>query len=144
MDWMMFWFWAGVILILAAALVPNEKYNWGSLLYSAINNFLAKREAKKYPDFIARWKEYRAKEEELEKFYNKKIIETKRNIRRGTEVLCHLEWDDIRREIIEEALKEYEDELLEYETLYQEISSELDKEFQQLREERRRLGIKHI
>ena len=143
MNWTMFWLWVGVILIFAA-LVPNEKYNWGSLLYSMIDNFLAKREAKKYPDFVARWKEYCAKEEELEKFYNKKIIETNRHIRRSTEVLCHLEWDDIRRETIEEALKEYKDELLEYETLYLEISSELDKELQQLREERRRLGIKHI
>lgn len=144
MDWMMFWFWVGAILILAAALVPNEKYNWGSLLYSAINNFLAKREAKKYPDFVARWKEYCAKEEELEKFYNEKIIETNRNIRRCINVLCHLEEDDFRRGIIEETLKEDRDELLECETLYQEISSELDKEFQQLQEERQRLGIKHI
>ena len=47
----MFWFWVGIILILAAVLVPNEKYNWGSLLYSAINSFLAKREAKN-TDFI--------------------------------------------------------------------------------------------
>ena len=140
----MFWFWTGVILILAAALVPNEKYNWGSLLYSAINNFLAKREAKKYPDFTARWKEYNVKEKELEKFYNEKIIETNRNIRRCINVLCHLKEDDFRRGIIEETLKEDRDELLECETLYQEISNELDKEFQQLREERRRLGIKHI
>ena len=144
MDWTMFWFWTGVILILAAALVPNEKYNWGSLLYSAINNFLAKREAKKYPDFTARWKEYNVKEKELEKFYNEKIIETNRNIRRCINVLCHLKEDDFRRGIIEESLKEDRDELLECETLYQEISNELDKEFQQLREERRRLGIKHI
>jgi hypothetical protein len=144
MDWTMFWFWTGVILILAAALVPNEKYNWGSLLYSTINNFLAKREAKKYPDFAARWKEYNVKEKELEKFYNEKIIETNRNIQRCITVLCHLEEEDFRRGIIEETLKEDRDELLECETLYQEISSELDKEFQQLREERRRLGIKHI
>ena len=144
MDWMMFWFWVGVILILAAALVPNEKYNWGSLLYSAINNFLAKREAKKYPDFVARWKEYNVKEKELEKFYNEKIIETSRNIQRCSTVLCHLEEDDFRKGIVEETLKEDRDELLEYETLYQEISRELDKEFQQLQEERQRLGIKHI
>ena len=144
MDWLMFWFWIGTILILTAVLVPNEKYNWGSLLYSAINNFLAKREAKKYPDFAARWREYCAKEDELEKFYNKKIIETNRNIRLHTEVLCHLEQDDLRRGVIEKTLKEYQDELIEYETLFQEISSELDKEFQQLREERRRLSIKHI
>lgn len=144
MDWLMFWFWVGIILILAAALVPNEKYNWGSLLYSAINNFLAKREAKKYPDFTARWREYCAKEDELEKFYNDKIIETHLNIKRSTEALSPLSWDDTHRETIKEKLKEYEGELVEYETLFQEISSELDKEFQQLQEERQRLGIKHI
>lgn len=144
MDWLMFWFWVGIILILAAVLVPNEKYNWGSLLYSAINNFLAKREAKKYPDFTARWREYCAKEDELEKFYNDKIIETHLNIKRSTEALSPLSWDDTHRETIKEKLKEYEGELVEYETLFQEISSELDKEFQQLQEERQRLGIKHI
>ena len=143
MDWLMFWFWIGFILILAA-LIPNEKYNWGSLLYSAIDNFLAKREAKKYPDFAARWKEYRAKEDELEKFYNEKIIETNRIIRHHTEILCHLEWDNIRREAIEETLKEYQDELVKYETLFQEISKELEVEFKELIEEKKRLKIKHL
>lgn len=144
MNWLMFWFWIGIILILAAILVPNEKYNWGSLLYSAIDNFFAKIEAKKHPDFAARWKEYCAKEDELEKFYNKKIIETNRNIRHHTDVLCHLEWDDIRRKIIEETLKEYQDELVEYETLFREISNELDIEFKELIEEKKKLKIKHL
>ena len=144
MDWTMFWFWVGIILILAAVLVPNEKYNWGSLLYSAINNFLAKREAKKYPDFAARWKEYNAKETELEKFYNQKIIETNRNIQRCITVLCHLEEDDFRRGVVEETLKEDRDELLECETLFLELSKELDAEFQELIEEKKRLKIKHL
>lgn len=144
MDWLMFQFWIGIILILAAVLVPNEKYNWGSLLYSAINNFLAKREAKKYPDFAARWREHCAKEDELEKFYNDKITETLRNIKRSTEALSPLNQDDIHKEKIKEELKKYEDEFFEYETLFQEISSELDVEFQELIEEKKRLGIKHI
>ena len=143
MDWLMFWFWIGFILILAA-LIPNEKYNWGSSLYSAIDNFFAKREAKKYPEFAARWNEYRAKEDELEKFYNEKIIETNRNIRQHTEILCHLDWDDVRREAIEETIKEYQDELVKYETLFQEISKELDVEFKELIEEKKRLKIKHL
>lgn len=143
MDWLMFWFWIGFILILAA-LIPNEKYNWGSLLYSAVDNFFAKREAKKYTEFAARWKEYRAKEDELEKFYNEKIIETNRNIRHHTEILRHLEWDDVRREAIEETLKEYQDELVKYETLFREISKELEVEFKELIEEKKRLKIKHL
>lgn len=143
MDWLMFWFWIGFILILAE-LIPNEKYNWGSLPYSAIDNFFAKREAKKYPEFAARWKEYRAKEDELEKFYNEKIVETNRNIRQHTEILGHLEWDDVRREAIEETLKEYQDELVKYETLFQEISKELEVEFKELIEEKKRLKIKHL
>lgn len=144
MDWMMFWFWVGVVLILAAALVPNEKYNWGSLLYSAINNFLAKKEAKKFPEFAARWKEYNAKEKELEKFYNQKIIETNRNIQRCITVLCHLEEDDFRRGVVEETLKEDRDELLEYETLFEELKKELDAEFVELMEEKAKLGIKYL
>ena len=79
-----------------------------------------------------------------EKFYNKKIIETNRNIRLHTETLCHLEWDDIRREVIEETLKEYQDELVEYETLFLELSKELDVEFKELIEEKKRLKIKHL
>lgn len=144
MDWLMFWFWIGIILILAAVLVPNEKYNWSSLLYSAINSFLAKREAKKYPDFAARWKEYYAKEDELEKFYNDKIIETHLNIKRSIEALSPLSWDDTHREKIKEELKEYEDKLVEYETLFQKFSKELDIEFQELIEEKKRLKIKHL
>lgn len=143
MDWLMFWFWIGFILILAA-LIPNEKYNWGSLLYYAIDNFFAKREAKKYPEFAERWKEYCAKEDELEKFYNEKIIETNRNIREHTEILCHLDWDDVRREAIEETLKEYQDELVKYETLFQEIRRKLDVEFKELIEEKKRLKIRHL
>lgn len=143
MDWLMFWFWIGFILILAA-LIPNEKYNWGSLLYSVVDNFFAKREAKKYPEFAARWKEYRAREDELEKFYNEKIIEINCNIRYHTEILRHLEWDDVRREAIEETLKEYQDELVKYGTLFQEISKELDVELKELIEEKKRLKIKHL
>ena len=144
MDWLMFWFWIGIILILAAVLVPNEKYNWGSLLYSAINSFLAKREAKKYPDFAARWKEYCTKEDELEKFYNDKITETLRNIKRNIEALSPLNPDDIHKEKIKEELKKYEDEFFEYETLFQEISRELDAEFKELIEEKKKLKIKHL
>lgn len=144
MDWLMFWFWIGIILILAAVLVPNEKYNWGSLFYSAIDNFFAKREAKKYPDFAARWKEHCAKEDELEKFYNDKIIETHLNIKRNIDALSSLNWDDTHREKIKEELKEYEDKLVEYETLFLEISNELDIEFKELIEEKKKLKIKHL
>lgn len=144
MDWLMFWFWIGIILILAAVLVPNEKYNWGSLLYSAIDNFLAKREAKKYPDFAARWKEYCAREDELEKFYNDKIIETLRNIKHSIEALSPLNQNDIHKEKIKEELKKYEDEFFEYETLFQKISSELDVEFKELIEEKKKLKIRHL
>ena len=143
MNWTIFCFWTGAILILAA-LIPNEQYNWVSLLYSAIDNFLAKREAKKYPGFAARWREHCAKEDELEKFYNKKIIETNRNIMHHTETLCHLEQNDLRRGVIEEILKEYQDELVEYETLFQKLSRELDVEFQELLEERKKLKINHL
>lgn len=144
MDWLMFWFSIGVVLILAAALIPNEKYNWISLLYSVIDNFLAKREAKKYPDFVTRWKEYCAKEDELEKFYNDKIIKTHLNIKRSTEALSPLIWDDPHREKIKEELKEYEDELIECETLFQKLSRELDVEFQELLEEKKKLKINHL
>ena len=143
MNWTMFCFWTGAILILAA-LIPNEQYNWVSLLYSAIDNFLAKRETKKYPDFVARWKEYCAKEDELEKFYNDKIIKTHLNIKRGTEALSPLSWDDTRREKIKEKLKEYENDLIEYETLFQKLSSELDVGFQELLEEKKKLKINHL
>lgn len=144
MDWLMFWFWIGVGLILAAALVPNEEYNWVVLLRAAIDNFLAKREAKKYPDFAARWKEYCAKEDELEKFYHDKIEEARRQIRRYSPVLARLEPDDFRRGIIEEALKKDQEELSEYETLFLELSNELNAEFDALREEKRKLGIKYL
>ena len=140
----MVYFWIMVVLVLAAAFIPNEKYNWISLLVDAFSKIMEQREAKKFPEFAARWKEYNAKEEELEKFYNEKIIETNRNIRRSTEVLCHLEWDDIRRGMIEEALKEYKDELIEYETLFEELKKELDTEFVELMEEKAKLGIKYL
>lgn len=137
-------FWIMVVLVLAAAFIPNEKYNWISLLVDAFSKIMEKREAKKFPEFAARWKEYNAKEKELEKFYNEKIIETNRNIRRSIGVLSRLDWDDIRRGIIEETLKEYRDELLEYETLFEELKKELDAEFVELMEEKTRLGIKYL
>ena len=143
MDWLMFWFWVGVVLILAAALVPNEKYNWGSLLYSAIDKILANREAKKYPELALRIIESEAKRIELENFYDKKILDVKRKIWITSNTL-YREEDEYRREILEEALKEYKDELLEYETLFKEIGNEIDIEEEKIQEEKSRLGIKHL
>lgn len=143
MDWLILWFWFGIILIVAA-LIPNEEYNWMSLLYSFIDNFLAKREAKKYPDFATRWREYLVKDKELKKFYDEKIFATKRNIEKCSEVLCLFERDDISRKEIENALKKYKDELLEYETMFEKHSIKLSKEFKELWKERKKLGIKHL
>ena len=143
MDWLMFWFWVGVVLILAASLIPNEKCNWVILLIDAFSKIGEKREAKKFPEFAARWKEYNAKEDELEKFYNEKIISVVRSIRITTRVL-HQATDENQKEIFEKVLKVYQDDLNEYKTFFEERRKELDVEFVELTKEKVKLGIKHL